>query len=106
MIEILTSIYLFYKGSAKRNKEAIDIAEFLGEHFLKPDKTNGKRWVSHKLKAVTKLKNWPIIVYQMENYAEDVSDKAEDRAKVRWYLKLLKQHKMIMYYGFCARCPQ
>jgi hypothetical protein len=36
VIEMLTSIYLFYKGSAKRNKEAIDIAELLGEHFLKP----------------------------------------------------------------------
>jgi hypothetical protein len=36
----------------------------------------------------------------MENYAEDVSNKAEDRAKVRVYLKQLKQHKMIMYMAF------
>ena len=34
-IEMLISIYYFYKGSAKfkRFKEAEDIAELLGEHF-------------------------------------------------------------------------
>jgi hypothetical protein len=66
VIEMLSSIYLLYKGSAKGNKEVIDIAELLGEHFLKPEKTNGTRCVSYKLKAVTELlKNWPIIVCQM-----------------------------------------
>jgi hypothetical protein len=33
-------------------------------------------------------------------HAEDVINKAEDRTKVRSYLKLLKQHKMIMYMDF------
>ena len=36
----------------------------------------------------------------MENYAEDKSNKAEDRAKVRGYLTQLKQHKMVLYMGF------
>ncbi|XP_053383489.1 zinc finger protein 862-like [Mercenaria mercenaria] len=101
VIEMLVSIYQFYKCSAKRNKEANDIADLLGEHFLKPEKANGTRWVNHKLKAVTKLlKNWPIIVTQMENYAEDNSNKAEDRARVRGYLIMLKQHKMLRYIAF------
>ena len=101
VIEMLISIYYFYKGSAKRFKEAEDIAELLGEHFLKPEKANGTRWVDHKLRATAKLiENWPIIVTQMENYAEDKSNKAEDRAKVRGYLTQLKQHKMVLYMGF------
>ena len=63
VIEMLISIYYFYKGSAKRFKEAEDIAELLGEHFLKPEKANGTRWVDHKLRATAKLiENWPIIV--------------------------------------------
>ena len=36
----------------------------------------------------------------MENYAEDKSNKAEDRAKVRGYLTQLKKHKMVLYMGF------
>lgn len=101
VIEILVSIYYFYKGSAKRFKEATDIAEVLGEHFLKPEKANGTRWVDHKLRAVTKLiKNWHIILTQMENYSEDNSNKAQDRAKVQGYIRKLKQYKLIWYMAF------
>ena len=68
---------------------------------MKPEKANGTRWVDHKLRAIAKLiENWPIIVTQMENYAEDKSNKPEDRVKVRGYLTQLKQHKMVLYMGF------
>ena len=40
VIEMLISTYYYYKGSAERFKEAEDIAELLGEHFLKPEKAN------------------------------------------------------------------
>ena len=55
VVEVLTMIYYFYKGSSKRCKEVCDIAEVMEEHFLKPDKANGTRWVDHKLRAVTKM---------------------------------------------------
>ncbi|KAJ8307679.1 hypothetical protein KUTeg_014773 [Tegillarca granosa] len=101
VIEMLESIYYFYKGSAKRFKEAKDIADLFGEHFTKPEKANGTRWVDHKLRAVTKLiNNWHIIVTQMENYAEDNSNRQTDRAKITGYLRKLKQHKMIWYMAF------
>ncbi|XP_052806605.1 zinc finger protein 862-like [Mya arenaria] len=101
VIELLESIYYFYKGSAKRFKEAKDIADLLGEHFLKPEKANGTRWVDHKLKAVSKLlKNWHIIISQMENYAEDNTNRSQDRAKVKGYLNKLRQHKMVLYIAF------
>ena len=97
---MLVSIYYFYIGSAKRHKEARDIAELLGEHFMKQEKANVTRWVDHKLRAVTKLiHNWPIIITQMENYAGD-TNKAAGRARVRGYLRTLKQHKFVWYLGF------
>ena len=72
VIDMLVSIYYFNSGSAKHYKEARDIAELLGEHFMKQEQANGTRWVDHKLWAVTKLfHNWSIIITQMENYAED-----------------------------------
>lgn len=68
---------------------------------MKPEKANGTRWVDHKLRATSKLiKNWPIIVTQLENYAEDSSNREQDRAKVRGYLRQLKQHKMVWYLAF------
>ncbi|KAJ8317687.1 hypothetical protein KUTeg_005591 [Tegillarca granosa] len=101
VIEMLESIYYFYKGTAKRFKEAKNIADLLGEHFTKPEKANGTRWVDHKLRAVTKLiNNWHIIVTQMENYAEDNSNRQTDRAKITGYLRKLKQHKMVWYMAF------
>ena len=88
VIEMLISTYYFYKGSAERFMEAEDIAELIGEHFLKPQKANGTRWVDHKLRETAKLiENWAIIVTQMENYAEDKSNKAENRTKVRVFVK-------------------
>ena len=57
VIEMLISIYYFYKGAAKfkRFREAEDIAELLGEQFLKPEKANGTWWVDHKLRLEQQL---------------------------------------------------
>ena len=62
VVDTLTKIYYFYKGSAKRNKEVTEKAEAMEDHFLKPDKANGTRWVEHKLRAIAKMaKNWELI---------------------------------------------
>ena len=101
VIEILTTIYYFYKGSSKRNREAQELADIMDEHFYKPAKANGTRWVDHKLQAVSKLlKNWPIIVSHMSNYAEDNSNRGEDRAKAKGIIKKLCQYKLVYYLYF------
>ena len=101
VIEILTSIYYFYKGSAKRNREAQELAEIMDDHFLKPAKCNGTRWVEHKLLAVSKLlHNWFIIVSHMSNYAEDNTNRGEDRAKAKGIIQKLCQYKFVFYLYF------
>ena len=86
VIVILTSIYYFYKGSANRNREAQEVAEIMDDHFLKPAKCNGDpRCVEHKLLAVSKLlHNLFIIVSHMSNYADDNTNKGEERTKAKW----------------------
>ena len=86
--EVLNLVYYFYKGSAKRNREVEEIAKVMEDHFLKPEKANGTRWVQHKLQATTKLiKNWKFIVTHLENCAEDNSNKSSDREKAKGILK-------------------
>ena len=55
VIEALITIYYFYTGSAKRQKEASEIGEIMEEQFMKPEKANGTRWVDHKLRPISKL---------------------------------------------------
>ena len=87
--EMLTLIYYFYKGSAERKKEVAElVAEIMEEHFHKPGKANGTRWVDHKLRSLTKLiTNWKLIMIHLQNYIKDESNKAEDRAKGQGILK-------------------
>ncbi|KAL5019633.1 hypothetical protein ScPMuIL_002525 [Solemya velum] len=101
VIEILVSVYYFYKGSAERNKEASDIAEIMEEQFLKPDKANGTRWINHKLRAITKLLlNWKVLIIHLGNYAEDNTNKGEDRAKAKGIIRKLRQYKLLWYLHF------
>lgn len=99
--ETLTLIYYFYKGSAKRNKEVSEVAEIMEEHFYKPEKANGTRWVDHKLPFAAKLiANWKLIVIYLQSYIEDKSNKAEDRAKGKGILKKVMAYKLIWFLHF------
>ncbi|CAH3162510.1 unnamed protein product [Porites lobata] len=99
--ETLTLIYYFYKGSAKRNKEVAEVAEIMEEHFYKPEKANGTRWVDHKLRSAAKLiANWKLIVIHLQSYIEDKSNKAEDRAKGKGILKKVMEYKLIWFLHF------
>ena len=102
--ETLTLIYYFYKGSAKRNKEVAKVAEIMEEHFYKPEKANGTRWVDHKLRSAAKLiANWKLIVIHLQSYIEDKSNKAEDRAKGKGILKKVMEYKLIWFLHFMRR---
>lgn len=101
IVDILTSVYYFYKGSPKPLRELEEIAEFMEEHFLKPERANGTRWVEHKQRALCKLeKNWGQIVLHLENYATDTSNAAEDRAKAKGIHTKLVQYKLVLYMYF------
>ena len=99
--DTLTSIYYFYKGSAKRSKEAGEVAEILEESFHKPEKANGTRWVDHKLRAASKMaKNWKVIVIHLMSYSEDNSNRAEDRVKAKGIIRKVMQYKFVWFLHF------
>ncbi|XP_052223803.1 zinc finger protein 862-like [Dreissena polymorpha] len=101
VVDVLTSIFYFYRGSSKRCKEAAEIAEVMDTHFTKPERCNGTRWVDHKLRAISKLiKNWKVLVMHMMNYAEDHSNGSEYRAKAKGILKKMMQFKFLWYIHF------
>ncbi|WAR14524.1 ZN862-like protein [Mya arenaria] len=71
VVDVLTS-------SAKRIKEAGEIADIMETQFTKPEKCNGTRWVDHNLRAISKLiKNWKVLVMHMMSYSEDATNGAE-----------------------------
>ena len=101
VVDTLTSVYYFYKGSAKRNKEAQEVADILAEMFLKPEKANGTRWVDHKLRASSKMiKNWKTIIIHMMNYSEDNTNRAEDREKATGIIRKVMQYKFVWFLHF------
>lgn len=103
VVDTLTMIYYFYKGSGKRNKEIQDLSDIMDEHFLKPEKANGTRWVEHKLKAVVKMiRNWKLIIVHLMSYAEDNTNRAEDREKAKGIITKIRQYKFVYYCHFIA----
>lgn len=101
VVEVLTSIFYFYKGSAKRNKEVAGIAELMESHFTKPERCNGTRWVDHKFRAISKLiSNWKILVMHMMSYSEDNSNASQYRAKAKGILKKMMMFKFIWFLHF------
>ena len=97
-------IYYFYKGSGKRNKEIQDLSDIMDEHFLKPEKANGTRLVEHKLKSVVKMiRNWKLIIVHLMIYAEDNTNRAEDRdEKAKGIITKIRQYKFVYYCHFIA----
>ncbi|XP_052257937.1 zinc finger protein 862-like [Dreissena polymorpha] len=89
------------RGSAKRNREAEEIADLMDTHFTKPERCNGTRWVDHKLRAISKLvTNWKILVMDMMSYSQDDSNAGQYRAKAQGILKKMMQFKFIWFIHF------
>ena len=90
----------FYQRSPKRLRELKTVGKTLGVSVVKPAKSEGTRWIDHKRKALTAMdRNYAAIITHLEDIAsgerEDI--KADDVAKVKRYLKVMKAHKFVMY---------
>lgn len=65
-----------------------EVAEIMEEHFYKPEKANGTRWVDHKLQRAAELiANWKLIVIHLQSYIEDKSNKAKTGPKAKEFLR-------------------
>ena len=98
--EILTRMCTFYQRSPKRLRELKTVGKTLGVSVVKPAKSEGTRWIDHKRKALTTMdRNYAAIITHLEDIASGERDdiKADDVAKVKGYLKVMKTHKFVMY---------
>jgi len=85
---LLSNIHSIFEHSPKRLRALKDLAELMGEDAIKPARTNGTRWVQHKLKAATiLLKQYGIIILALSNISDD--------AKIKGYVKQMTSFKTL-----------
>jgi len=85
---LLSNIHSVFERSPKRWRALTDLAEVMGEEVHKPARTNGTRWVQHKLKAANiLLKQYGLIVVALTNVTDD--------AKIKGYVKQMSSFKTL-----------
>ncbi|XP_078238927.1 zinc finger protein 862-like [Pogona vitticeps] len=89
----LISVYKFYNGSSKRQKQLSETAEVLSAKLLKLQKLHTVRWVASKvgtIKAV--IQDWRSLVTHLENVG---CGKETDSSKAKGVLKTLKKYRFL-----------
>lgn len=89
-----------FKRSAKKWNELRNVANALEEHIVKPARSQGTRWLDHRMRALKALdRNYVSLCTQFEDWASgmrrDVT--AADAAKLKGYLKKLRSHKFVIH---------
>jgi hypothetical protein len=72
----------------------------MDSHFNKHERCKGTRWVDHKLRAISKLINWKVIVAHMMNYSEYNSNAGQYRAKATGILRKMMSFKFVWFLHF------
>ena len=101
--EMLLRLYYLYEKSPKKTRELGDIVEDLKEVFELPKSGNvpvrsqGSRWINHKRKALQcVIDRYGAYISHLTTLTEDQSVKAEDRARLKGYLRKWMQYKTIL----------
>ena len=101
--EMLLRLYYLYEKSPKKTRELGDIVEDLKEVFELPKSGNvpvrsqGSRWINHKRKALQRVVDrYGAYINHLTTLTEDRSVKAEDRARLKGYLRKWMQYKTIL----------
>ena len=106
--EMLLRIYYLYEKSPKKLRELKEIHELIKETFefaddsVRPIRASGTRWIAHKLNAIQRiLDKYGIYISHLENsITEDKAYKADQRAKMKGYIKEWKSSKMLFNLAF------
>ena len=100
---MLLRLYYLYRKSPKKSQELTTIVEELKEvyHFPKggslPVRCQGTQWISHKRKALQRVIDWfGAYVSHLEALIEDDTVKAVDRARLKGYLQMWNQGKILV----------
>ena len=101
--EMLHRLYCIYEKSPKKTRELEVIMAELKEVFEfpkggnKPVRSQGSSWVSHKHKALQRVVDrYGAYISHLTTLAEDRSLKAEDRARLKGYLKKWMEYRTIL----------
>lgn len=105
--EVLLRLYYLYEKSPKKLRGLYELHlayketfEFL-ENSVKPKRSSGTRWISHKLAALKILVDkFGIFIQHLETLSCDKSVKSADQAKFKGYVKKWKSGKLFVYCCF------
>ena len=85
---LLTNIHSVFERSPKRLRALHDLAEIMGEEVRKPARSNGTRWVQHKVNAAKiLLKQYGLIISALANITDD--------PQIKGYLKQMNTLKTL-----------
>lgn len=105
--DLLLKLYYLYEKSPKKCRELEDIIQDLKNCFdmeengIKPVRSSGSRWVSHKLKAMTRvISKYGAYTSHLATLSEDSSVKSADRAKLRGYYNKWTDTKCLLGCAF------
>ena len=101
--EMLLRLYYLYEKSPKKSKELREVVEDLKIVFEFPKGGNlpvraqGSRWITHKRKALQRVVDrYGAYINHLITLAQDTSIKADDKARLKGYLKKWMQYKTIL----------
>ena len=103
--KVLVDLYYMFKRSPKKWRELKRLGTTLGVRVTKLARGHGTRWVAHRKSAVQALDhNYEVLVSLLEDMASGQRKyiKADDQAKMKGYLKIIKSTKFVFCLAFYA----
>ena len=99
--DMLLKMYFLYKKAPKKLRQLEELHDLyqqsmeFDEGGVKPKKSSGSRWISHKLAAMKMcLDKWGIYIQHLETMTEHESITGKDKAKMKGYLRRWKSTRM------------
>lgn len=87
---LLSNIHSVFERSPKRLRALKDLADVMGEDVQKPARTNGTRWIQHKVRAAKiLLKQYGLIIVSLSNITDD--------PKIKGYVAQMTSFKTLLF---------
>ena len=101
--EMLLRLFYLYEKSPKKTRELEEVVKDLKEVYEfpiggnKPVRSQGSRWISHKRKALQRVVDrYGAYISHLISLSEDASVKADERARIKGYLKTWMKYSTIV----------
>ncbi len=99
--DMLLKMYLLYNKAPKKLRQLEELHDLyqqtmeFDEGGVKPKKSSGSRWISHKLAAMKMcLDKWGVYIQHLETMTEDETITSKDKAKMKGYLRRWNSSRM------------